>query len=98
MINPTQLVGPTIIQEHNKNVTPAQAQQSFATMLNDAINQVNESQVASDKAIESLVNGEDVDLHNVMITAQKASITLQTTLEIRNKAVEAYQEIMRMQV
>ena len=38
------------------------------------------------------------NLHNVMITAEKASVTMQTTLEIRNKVVEAYQEIMRMQV
>jgi flagellar hook-basal body complex protein FliE len=38
------------------------------------------------------------NLHQVMITAEKASVTLQTTLEIRNKVVEAYQEIMRMQV
>lgn len=45
-----------------------------------------------------MANGENVDLHQVMITAQKASITLQAALEIRNKVVEAYQETMRMQV
>jgi len=42
--------------------------------------------------------GENVELHDVMIASQKASITLQATMEVRNKVVEAYQEIMRMQV
>ena len=52
----------------------------------------------SDVLTEKLINGEDVELHDVMIASQKASITLNATLEIRNKVVEAYQEIMRMQV
>ena len=45
-----------------------------------------------------LINGENVELHEVMIAAQKASITLNATIEIRNKVIEAYQEIMRMNV
>ena len=45
-----------------------------------------------------MANGENVDLHTVMITSQKASISLSATLEIRNKVVEAYQEIMRMNI
>lgn len=45
-----------------------------------------------------LARGENVDLSQVMIASQKASITMQATLEIRNKAVEAYQEMMRMSV
>ncbi|WP_010301539.1 flagellar hook-basal body complex protein FliE [Kurthia senegalensis] len=71
---------------------------SFGTMLKDAINQVNESQNSSDVLTNKLVNGQDVELHDVMITAQKANVTLNTALSIRNKAVEAYQEIMRMTV
>ena len=47
---------------------------------------------------EKLINGGNVDLHEVMIAAQKASVTLSATMEVRNKAVEAYQEIMRMSV
>ena len=47
---------------------------------------------------EKLINGGNVDLHEVMITSQKASITLNATMEVRNKAIEAYQEIMRMSV
>jgi flagellar hook-basal body complex protein FliE len=81
-----------------KKLTSADAQASFKTMLSEALHSVNETQHASTRATEKLAKGEDIDLHEVMITSQKASITLQTTLEVRNKVVEAYQEVMRMQV
>ncbi|CAM4037328.1 flagellar hook-basal body complex protein FliE [Lederbergia lenta] len=71
---------------------------NFGEFLTNAINDVNGAQIQSDIATDKLARGEDIELHNVMITAQKASISMQTALEVRNKAVEAYQEIMRMQV
>lgn len=84
--------------EKGNQITPAQAQQSFSNLLKAAINEVNEVQNQSDNLTKKLAMGEPVELHQVMIAAEKASITLQTTMEIRNKVVEAYQEIMRMQV
>ncbi|MFI2955605.1 flagellar hook-basal body complex protein FliE [Priestia sp. JSM ZJ58] len=75
-----------------------QTTQQFSTFLKDSINELNNAQRASDIATEKLAKGENVELQDVMITAQKASITMQTALEIRNKAVEAYQEMMRMQM
>ncbi|NJP36357.1 flagellar hook-basal body complex protein FliE [Alkalicoccus luteus] len=78
--------------------TPAQAGNSFSTWLNDAVGNLNETRAASDVKTEAMARGEDVDLHQVMIAGQKASIALETTVEVRNKAIEAYQEIMRMQV
>lgn len=83
---------------NTKKVTPFEAQQSFASELKHAINSVNESQIQSDEVTKKMANGENVDLHTVMITSQKASISLSATLEIRNKVVEAYQEIMRMNI
>jgi flagellar hook-basal body complex protein FliE len=74
------------------------AQQSFANVLKQSIEQVNQSQLEADRLTEKLVKGENVELHQVMIAAQKATISLQTAVEIRNKVVEAYQEMMRMQV
>jgi len=102
-INPVSLsvANTQIIEETNKlsaNVTPFEAQQSFANTLKDAIASVNNQQVQSDAMTNKLINGEDVDLHEVMITAQKASVTLNATMEVRNKAIEAYQEIMRMTI
>ena len=96
MWTPTQQVN-----TNNKLSTPVtsyEAQQNFAATLKDAIAKVNDQQIQSDVLTNKLINGEDVDLHEVMIGAQKASITLNATIEIRNKAVEAYQEMMRMSI
>nr|WP_246056082.1 flagellar hook-basal body complex protein FliE [Alteribacter natronophilus] len=72
--------------------------ESFSSWLNGAIGDVNQKQIDSQDMTAKLVRGENVDLHNVMITSQKAGIALQTTVEVRDKAIEAYQEMMRMQV
>ncbi|MCZ0755314.1 flagellar hook-basal body complex protein FliE [Anoxybacillus sp. J5B_2022] len=80
------------------SVKPAEAQKEFAAFLKDAIHKVNDEQIQANQLTEKLVKGENVDLHQVMIAAQKASISLQLAIEIRNKAIEAYQDMMRMQV
>ena len=87
-----QPVTPTMMQTTGTNNIKTDA------MLKDAINQVNETQATSDVYTNKLVNGQDVELHDVMIASQKANVTLNTALSIRNKAVEAYQEVMRMSV
>ena len=81
-----------------QTATTAEVHKNFSSFLKDSIEQVNAAQIQSDAVTDKLVRGENVDLHTVMITSEKASIMMQTTLEIRNKAVEVYQEIMRMQV
>ena len=100
-ISSVSMAIPTISNESTKinpTVTSADAQQTFANSLKDAISKVNDQQIQSDTMTEKLINGGDVDLHEVMIASQKASITLNATMEVRNKAIEAYQEIMRMSV
>ena len=61
---------------NTKKATSYEGQQSFASVLKDSINSVNEAQVQSDVLTNKMANGEDVDLHTVMIASQKASITL----------------------
>lgn len=78
--------------------TPFEAQEDFKSYLKGALDTLSESQAQSNQATQALMNGNMDNLHQVMITAEKASVTMQTTLEIRNKVIEAYQEIMRMQV
>lgn len=85
-------------KEISNNQTPMEAQKSFANTLKEAIDKVNDYQVQSDTLTNKLIQGENVELHEVMIAAQKANITLNATVEIRNKVIEAYQEIMRMTV
>lgn len=77
---------------------PIEAQASFANVLKNAINNVNDMQIESDRMTNQLASGQATDLHNVMITAQKASITLETTVQIQQKVIDAYNEIMRMQL
>ncbi|MBG9455173.1 flagellar hook-basal body protein FliE [Lysinibacillus sphaericus] len=95
----SQMTPTQVVNETNKlNVTPYEAQQSFANSLKEAISKVNDQQITSDNLTQKLINGGDVELHEVMIASQKASITLNATIEVRNKVIEAYQEIMRMSV
>lgn len=79
-------------------ISPGEAQTNFADTLKSAIDSVNDVQIASDKKTEALAQGNIDDLHDVMITAQKSSITLETTVQVQKKVVDAYNEIMRMQV
>lgn len=97
-INNIESVFQKTTPSENKRITPAQAQNVFKTMLKDAINDVNALQNESAKKTELLASGKIDNLHDVLITSQKASITLQATIEVRNKVIEAYQEVMRMQV
>lgn len=80
------------------SISPGEAQSKFSNTLKAAIENVNEMQKVSDKKTEAFASGNIDDLHQVMIAAQKASITLETTVQIQKKAIDAYNEIMRMQV
>lgn len=71
---------------------------SFADYLNSAIDQVNSMQLESEKLNQDLALGLTDNIPQVMIASEKASIALQYTLQIRNKVIDAYQEIMRMPV
>lgn len=79
--------------------TVAQTQDGFSEALKNALGTVNSSQQSADQMVTQLANGSsDVDLHTVMIAMQKADVLLRTTVQVRDRAVEAYQEVMRMQV
>jgi flagellar hook-basal body complex protein FliE len=66
--------------------------------FSELVTKVNDIQVQSDKAIQGLASGENKNLHEVMIAVEKSSIAFQFMSQVRNKALEAYQEVMRMQV
>lgn len=69
---------------------------SFSQFLGDALNEVNVLQHKSHQAGLDLAAGKIQDLSEVTIAGEKASIALQLTMQIRNRVVEAYQEVMRM--
>ncbi|SET41962.1 flagellar hook-basal body complex protein FliE [Salinibacillus kushneri] len=84
--------------QNANRTTPFKAQQNFADSLKNAINQVNDAQIESDQKTKALAAGEIDNLHDVMIAAQKSSVMLQTAVEVQSKAVEAYKQVMRMQI
>lgn len=80
-------------------VAPAQQIGSkFADALKDSISQVNQAQLNADHAAEQVAAGESKNLHEAMIKIEEAELSLRLMVQVRNKAVEAYQEVMRMQV
>ena len=69
---------------------------SFSELLDKSINQVNRLLMESDRLDEMAMLGEVENLHQVVIGSQKAELALQYTIQIRNKILDAYHEIMRM--
>ncbi len=73
-------------------------QQSFGDFLTNAINEVNDQQIQASEMKTKLVTGEINNVHDVLIAVEKADLSFQLTMQVRNKIIEAYQDIMRMQV
>lgn len=71
---------------------------SFGEVLHDVLNNVNTLQKDAEQASLDLAAGRVDDVAQVAIATEKASIALQLTIQVRNKVLDAYQEIMRMQV
>ena len=71
---------------------------SFGDLVRDALVQLDRLQKEANDAAARFAAGEPVDLHDVMIAMQKADLGFRLALQVRNRLIEAYQEIMRMQV
>ncbi len=72
--------------------------QTFADMIRNAVNSVDQLQKTSESNVEAVIAGESENIHEVMISLEKAQLSFQMMVEIRNKAVETYQELSRMQI
>jgi flagellar hook-basal body complex protein FliE len=72
--------------------------ESFVATLKDALSKINEAQHQADVSVQSLMTGQSANLHETMIALQKADVSFQLMLQVRNKIVNAYDEIMRMQL
>jgi flagellar hook-basal body complex protein FliE len=71
---------------------------SFADTLKDAVQSVNQLQKDSDMQSEKLATGTAKSIPDVMIAAEKADIAMRLMIQVRNKIIDAYQEVMKMQV
>jgi flagellar hook-basal body complex protein FliE len=70
----------------------------FKETLQGSINQVNQRQLQAHTAIEELATGRSSNLHETMIAIQKAEVSFKMLMQVRNKIINAYQEVMRMSV
>jgi flagellar hook-basal body complex protein FliE len=71
---------------------------SFGAVLAESLAQVNSLQQEADQAIRDLAAGGPISLHETMIALDKADLSFRLMMQVRNKIVEAYQEVLRMQV
>jgi flagellar hook-basal body complex protein FliE len=69
----------------------------FSDLLGDAIGDVSKLETEVQKTMEGLMTGSGVDVHQAMIATQKASMAFELSLAVRNKAIQAYQQVMGMQ-
>mgnify|MGYP000321378402 CR=1 FL=1 len=107
-IDPNQLLTQmrAMQAQANDNVKPMPAQEAqnsdrvdFSKVMQNAVGQVNELQQSSGDLKTAFEMGDpNVNLVDVMIASQKASVAFEATMQVRNKMVEAYQEVMRMSI
>ena len=70
----------------------------FQNVLSGMIGTVKSTQGEAGRQMSSFLNGESIDIHQVATTMQKADLTFELAIEVRNKMMQAYQEVMRMQI
>jgi flagellar hook-basal body complex protein FliE len=82
-----------------QEITSAQpVHDSFASMLGQMVSDVNAQQSISNQAVSALQSGQSVPLHQAVIAMEESNISFQLMVEVRNRLLDSYQEIMRMQI
>ena len=77
---------------------PEEEGKAFGEVLKSAITEVNQLKNKADQAVQELATGKKKDIHQTMIALEKAEVSFQLMMQVRNKIIAAYEEIMRMQV
>lgn len=78
--------------------TKVESSDDFGKMLTDALREVNQAQLDVRKVQAELMAGRKVEYHDLIFAMERAGISMQLTMQVRNKLLEAYQEIQRMQI
>lgn len=94
-----QKVQKTVANQLSKTSDPfAPTQGSAPSSVDNALHQVSELQDSADQMVIDLASGKDVNVHHTMVELEKADIALKYTVQLRNRALSAYEELMRIQV
>ncbi|OGI02700.1 MAG: flagellar hook-basal body complex protein FliE [Candidatus Melainabacteria bacterium GWF2_37_15] len=70
----------------------------FSDLMNNYMNNVDQKHKAAEKAVETFASGGNIDVHSVMIAAEQANVSMQLTMQLRNKILQAYQEIHNIRI
>ena len=81
-----------------EDARPAEVAERFGQALLRALASVDAAQKQADRAAEAFVTGENRDVAQLMLATEQARLTMELALQLRNKVLEAYQEIIRMQI
>ena len=80
------------------DVAAAPESSGFTDLLSKALNQLGELQGKADDAMTRVATGQPIELHEAMLAMEEASVGVQLAMQVRNKIIEAYQDVMRTQV
>ena len=86
------------LNSNDLNLDDLKSARSFTDMLVDSMSKVNDLQTEANSAIEKLATGKTKNIHETMLAVEKADIAFKTMNQIRSKVIDAYREVMRMQV
>lgn len=85
-------------QKIKKQQTEAVHNQSFANILKTTLHDISQLENNADKKTDLLIQGKIDNLHDVMITAEKAKVTVEAAVQVQQKVIDTYNEMMRMQL
>jgi|YelNatPaOPRAMG01_1025707.scaffolds.fasta_scaffold01097_11 flagellar hook-basal body complex protein FliE len=91
-------VGPGSISPYSSAASRSSNPGGFENVFRDALRQVEEQRQSAVAAVEQFLRGENEELHSTALEVQRAELSFELFLQVRNKVVQAYQEIMRMQI
>lgn len=97
-VNLGQLINKSRSGSNNKEINGQDGQKDFGSTIADFVEAVNNAQKQSAKEVSDVIQGKSDNLHQAMATMEEARLSFQLMLEIRNKVLESYQEVKRMQV
>jgi len=97
-VEPGRSLGSMDPQQIYQEQTQPPDRKSFANTLKSALEEINGLQARRDEMVENMVAGHVTEVHDIMTAAEEAQLAFELLLETRNRLLESYQEIMRMQI
>ncbi len=97
-VNSNMSIGSVIDAISSVEKTDKKSTENFSDILSDTLRNVAETESESDQGTINLLSGEDASIHETVIQTEKAELALELALQVRNKVIDAYKEIMQMQL